>query len=95
VTRDDPPMLIVNSDEELVPLGHARHMAARLSMAGVTHRLWVLPGGRHATMYTATALGPSIDFLRRWLRERKADGGFPAASATIRRLSAAAPLAGR
>jgi acetyl esterase/lipase len=68
VTRDDPSMLIVNSDEELVALGHARHMAARLSMAGVTHKLWVLPGSRHATMYTATALGPSIEFLRRWLR---------------------------
>jgi hypothetical protein len=67
VTADDPPMLIVNSEQEFVPLEEARGMAARLSTARVRHRLWILPGTRHATVYTMTALGPSIDFLRRWL----------------------------
>jgi hypothetical protein len=67
VTADDPPMLIVNSAQELVPLEPPHGMAARLPTAGVTHRPWILPGTRHATVYTTAALGPSIDFLRRWL----------------------------
>jgi acetyl esterase/lipase len=68
VTSDDPPMLIINSETELVPLEHARGMAARLATAGVAHSLWFLPGTSHATGYTTTALGPSIDFLQRSLR---------------------------
>jgi acetyl esterase len=68
VSPGDPPMLIVSSDDELVPLGQARAMAARLASARVPHALWVLPGARHGTEYTATALRPSIAFLRRRLR---------------------------
>jgi acetyl esterase/lipase len=64
---DDPPMLIVNSADELVPARHAVEMAARLRSAGVPHRLWILPGTRHARSYSDAALGPSIDFLRRRL----------------------------
>ncbi len=68
VSSDDPPMLIVNSAHELVPLEQARTMAGRLDSAGVPNRLWVLPGDRHATEYAATALGPSVAFLTRRLR---------------------------
>lgn len=68
VTRDDPPLLIVHSQRELVPVDHARGMAARLSRAGVPHRLWILPGSEHAMVYAGTAIGPSIAFLRRRLR---------------------------
>ncbi len=69
VTPDDPPMLIVHSrHDEVVPVEHAHAMAARLSRAGVAHRLWVMPGRDHGMVYAATALGPSIEFLRRRLR---------------------------
>lgn len=67
-TPDDPPLLIVNSARELVPIGQATEMAGRLRLAGVAHRLWILPGRRHARSYSTTALGPSIDFLRSRLR---------------------------
>jgi acetyl esterase len=68
VTADDPAMLIVHSDEELVPLEHALGMAADLAKVGVRHRLMTFPGRRHAMAYAGAALGPSIDFLRRRLR---------------------------
>jgi len=66
-SRDDSPMLVFNSAEELVPVEQAERMAARLSEAGVRHGLVVLPGSRHATAYTSDVLGPSIEFLRRRL----------------------------
>jgi len=65
---DDPPMLIVNSQAELVPVAHAEEMAFQLSSAEVEHKLWILPGSSHAREYSATALRPSIDYLRRRLR---------------------------
>ena len=68
VSPGDPPMLIVSSEDELVPVGQARAIAARLASAGVPHALWVLPGSRHAIEYADTALRPSIAFLRRHLR---------------------------
>jgi acetyl esterase/lipase len=67
VSADDPPFLIVSSEHDLVPVDHAREMAAELSSVGVPHTLWVLPGAEHGTDYTPTALGPTIDFLRRRL----------------------------
>ena len=68
VTGDDPPMLIVNSEHELVPLAHAELMAARLASAGIPHTLRVLPGSGHGRDYAWAVLGPSIGFLYRTLR---------------------------
>ena len=68
VSPDDAPMLIVNSERELVPASQARRMAARMTRAGVRNRLWLLPGGGHARDYEHVMLGPSIAFLRRNLR---------------------------
>jgi len=67
VSPDDPPMLLLSSEHELVPLAHSELMAARLAAAGVPHRLWVIPGSAHGTDYTAIALAPSIEFLGRRL----------------------------
>jgi acetyl esterase/lipase len=68
VSRDDSPMLIVNSQRELVPIEQAEEMAARLASASVAHTLWSMPGSDHARSYAAVALEPSIAFLRRRLR---------------------------
>ena len=67
VSADDPPFLIESSEQDLVPVEHAGEMAAELASVGVPHALWVLPGDQHGTDYTASALGRSINFLRRRL----------------------------
>jgi acetyl esterase/lipase len=67
VSADDSPMLILNSEHELVPAEQAEEMAARLSSAGVPHSLWILPGSAHGVGYVTTVLGPSVVFLRRRL----------------------------
>lgn len=68
VSADDPPTMIVNSSDELVPAGQARRMARRLRAAGVPVELKILPGSLHAPLFEPTVLGPSIAFLRRELR---------------------------
>jgi acetyl esterase/lipase len=68
VTGDDPPMLIVASEGEFVPIEQARGMAARLREAGVPHRLFVLSRSAHGIDYADVALAPSVDFLCRRLR---------------------------
>jgi acetyl esterase/lipase len=65
---DDPPMLLVSSRRELVPIGQARRMAAALASADVPHRLQVLPGSEHGRVYADRAIAPTIAFLRRQLR---------------------------
>jgi acetyl esterase/lipase len=67
VSGDDPPMLVVNSRRELVPLHHAEDMAARLADAGLPYELRVLPGSAHGREYGAVVLEPTVAFLRRWL----------------------------
>jgi len=47
VDPSDAPVLLANSDAELVPVEQAEAMAARLKTAGVGNRLVVVPGNRH------------------------------------------------
>ena len=68
VSDGDPPMLVLNSRDELVPASQARRMADRLSAEGVPHRLRLLDGSAHAMDYADRAIKPTIRFLRRWLR---------------------------
>jgi acetyl esterase/lipase len=68
VSPDDPDMLIVNSERELVPVDQAQRLAVRLASAGVPHRLWVLPGALHGRDYAPVALGGSVAFLTNRLR---------------------------
>ena len=56
-------MLIINSEDEIIPLAQAQEMAARLSAARVTHRLVVVPGTRHAIEYFSTEISGTV----RWL----------------------------
>jgi acetyl esterase/lipase len=48
VTHDDPPFLLIHgSDDRWVPLDQSLRMASSLAIAGVPHRLIVVPGARH------------------------------------------------
>lgn len=67
VDRSDPPMLIVNGSEEIVPLDQAQALARRLGRAHVEHTLIVVKGRLHAAQYSARALAPTIQFLIRYL----------------------------
>ena len=59
----DAPIFVANSTDELVPLGQARALDARLRSAGVRDKLMVVPGKRHGAAYAAEALIPSLQFL--------------------------------
>jgi acetyl esterase/lipase len=67
VSADDPPTLIVNSTEELIPASQARRMARRLRAAGVPAPLLLLPGALHAPLFEPLTIGPAVRFLRRRL----------------------------
>lgn len=67
VDPSDPPVFLVNSTNELVPVVQADEMVAALRRAGVPHRLLLLRGSRHAGRYAHRALGPTLAFLRRVL----------------------------
>jgi acetyl esterase/lipase len=60
-------MFVANSTDELIPLDQATTMAARLRAAGVPVRLDVIPGNGHAVAYAASAVGPSLAFLTKYL----------------------------
>jgi acetyl esterase/lipase len=48
VTPDDPPFLLLHgTDDRWVPLDQSVRMASTLAIAGVPHRLIVVPGARH------------------------------------------------
>lgn len=64
VSPDDPPLLLVNSRQEMVSVRQPVAMAERLTSAGVPHELWLLEGRRHAREYADTALERSVRFLR-------------------------------
>lgn len=68
VDGSDPPMLIVNGSDEIVPLAQARELARRLAHAHVAHTLIVIKGHLHAAQYSAQALVPTIRFLIRYLK---------------------------
>jgi acetyl esterase/lipase len=68
VDRTDPPMLIANATNEIVPLTQAREMAARLAASGVPHQLLIVPGSRHAGEYAPAAWATTVRFLLRYLR---------------------------
>ena len=70
VSPDDPPMLIVNSSDEVIPRAQPRAMAGRLAASGIRHRLAMLDGSRHGVEYARAALPATIAFFERTLRSR-------------------------
>jgi hypothetical protein len=67
VDKSDAPMLLANSEAELVPVDQATRMAGALTAARVQHQLIVLPGIRHAGAYQPDVWDDTVAFLDRYL----------------------------
>ena len=67
VDRTDAPMLLANSEQELVGLDHATSMDAALKAAGVPDELVVFPGNRHAQGYGDDVWAQTVAFLKRYV----------------------------
>jgi acetyl esterase/lipase len=67
VDRSDAPMLLVNTEDEIVPPDQARVMSIALSRVRVPNRLVVLPGDAHAQAYRATQWADAVAFLERYV----------------------------
>jgi acetyl esterase/lipase len=67
VDGNDPPTLLFNGSDELVPLSQARDLASTLIAHGDAAQLVVVPGRRHAIAYAADALAPTIAFFQHYL----------------------------
>lgn len=61
--ESDPPMLLVNSDAELVPLTLVQPLVDALDAAGVENELLVLPGSRHSRQFSADVMDDTIAFF--------------------------------
>jgi acetyl esterase len=68
VDKTDSPMLVVNSENELVPLRLVAPMADELEEAGVEHELVVLPGNLHAGQYAEQLWPATLAFLEEHLQ---------------------------
>jgi acetyl esterase/lipase len=67
VDRTDAPMLLVNTEDEIVPPDQARVMAAALRAARVPNKLVVMPGDLHAQWYRDAQWPVAVAFLERYL----------------------------
>ncbi len=67
VDKTDAPMLIANSEAELVPVDQATRMADALKAAQVQYQLIVLPGVRHAGAFQPDVWNDTVAFLERYL----------------------------
>jgi acetyl esterase len=72
VDATDAPMLLVNSDAELVPVDQAQRMAVALQAAGVREQLVVLHGHLHAAAYASPVWDQTVTFLGHELGSPKA-----------------------
>jgi acetyl esterase/lipase len=60
---DMPPVFVANATAEIVPLSQAEALATALADADVTSELEVVPGARHATVFTDTVWNDTMPFL--------------------------------
>ena len=67
VRAGDPPTLLFNSSEELVPLWQPRELASLLTSRGVPNRLVVFTGHLHGIAYASQALPTTVEFFRQYL----------------------------
>jgi acetyl esterase len=67
IDKTDAPMLIANSDHELVSLSQATSMDAALKAAGVVDQLVVFPGNRHAQAYDDDVWAQTVTFLEQYV----------------------------
>ena len=67
VDKTDAPMLLANSDDELVGFDHATTMDAALKAAGVAEQLVVFPGDRHAQDFADDIWPQTVAFLEQYV----------------------------
>jgi acetyl esterase len=67
IDKTDAPMLLANSEQELVSLNQATRMDAALKAAGVVEQLVVFPGNRHAQAYGADVWDRTVAFLEKYV----------------------------
>ncbi|MEX1008428.1 MAG: alpha/beta hydrolase [Acidimicrobiia bacterium] len=67
IDKSDAPMLLVNSEQELVALSQATSMDAALKSTGVVEQLVVLPGTRHAQAFGADLWDRTVAFLEKYV----------------------------
>lgn len=67
VSAGNPPALLFNSADELMPVGQMTAFADRLRSVGTPAETLVIPGSRHAVAYSDTALAPTLAFLQQRL----------------------------
>jgi acetyl esterase/lipase len=70
VGASTPPVLLVSSTAEQIPLSQATEMKAKLVAAHVPVSLVVYKGSRHALEYQKDAWAPTLTFLTRYLAKR-------------------------
>jgi acetyl esterase/lipase len=76
VTADDPPMLLIQGEQDqLVPPAQARDMARRLHAAGIDHELIVLPEEGHGFSLVARGRQLAVEILAFLDRAWKDDTG--------------------
>ncbi|AQA24853.1 alpha/beta hydrolase family protein [Rhodococcus sp. MTM3W5.2] len=67
VSEGNPPVLLFNSSDELIPVEQMTAFAERLRDVGTPAETQVLPGSKHAVAYSDAALDPTLTFLRHHL----------------------------
>jgi dipeptidyl aminopeptidase/acylaminoacyl peptidase len=71
VSADDPPVLTVHGDKDvLVPFHEAEQLEEKMKQAGASHTLFVKHGMGHANyMRDAVARKAIFDFFDKWLKK--------------------------
>lgn len=67
VDKTDAPMLLANSEHELVALSQATSMDSALKAAGVVDQLVVFPGNRHAQAFGDDIWDQTVAFLGKYV----------------------------
>ncbi|MFN8038196.1 MAG: alpha/beta hydrolase [Acidimicrobiales bacterium] len=81
VTSSTPPMQLVSSVEDLVPITQAQEMADQLTRAGVSAQMLAVPGDAHADAYQDVATAPMVQFFTTYLVDQ-VDPHVPAGTPT-------------
>ena len=80
VDPTDPPMLIANGSEEVIPFNQAQAMHDTLDGSGVPNELVSVPGRKHARQYSAFIMPRTVSFLAQWISGRPRSGNGAGAS---------------
>lgn len=67
VDPTDPPMLLANSGDEIIPAAQANEMAQKLQAAGVPNQVVIVPGTSHGIADGTFAFPATIQFLLKYL----------------------------